>query len=351
MSSHVTRRPAAYDHAPFLRSLAVLSAGMGRDISRVQGPGGNTSLKHEGVLWVKASGTDLADADKTCIFVPVDLGVARQAIADGDDKPIPALDLPQAEGMRPSIECSLHALMPHRVVLHNHDVNVIAWAARADAESALAAPLQGLNWAFVPYARPGLPLTRAVRDVMESRAPDILILGNHGLVVGGETPDDAAGRLDAVRERLELRPRAVPASNRPLLDELSRGTAFAPAVLKEAHWTALDETSLRVAAGGTLYPDHVVFLGPELEVVQPDAAEPAGTQAKLVAVRGAGVLIEDGLPAAAQAMAACLGLVAARFPEDAEPAYLRAEDIAVLLGWDAERYRQEQARRKAASQG
>lgn len=347
MSGDVTFCSEAYDHAPFLRPLAELSAGMGRDLTQVQGPGGNTSLKHEGVLWVKASGTELAGAVRSCIFAPVDLDIARDVIAAGDDRPIPALDIPQAEGMRPSIECSLHALMPHRVVVHNHDVNVIAWAARADAGTALAGPMQGLNWAFVPYARPGLPLTQAVRGILETGTPDILILGNHGLVVGGDTPDEAAGQLETVRGRLELAPRMTAPPDRARLAKLSEGTPFAPAVMAEAHWTALDGAALCVAAHGPLYPDHVVFLGAEVAIAE-SASELTGTEAKLIAVPGAGVLVREELPLAAQAMAACLGLTVARFPVNAEPACLGTEDIAALLGWDAERYRQELARRKAA---
>jgi len=350
MSGEATSHRQTYDHAPFLRPLAVLSAAMGRELTQVQGPGGNTSLKHEGVLWVKASGTDLADAVETPIFVPVDLETARNAILADEDRPIPALDTQEAEGMRPSIECSLHALMPHRVVLHNHDVNVIVWAARADAKATLGAAMAGLNWAFVPYARPGLPLTRAVRAVLDTSRPDILVLGNHGLVVGGETPEAAAAHLDRVRERLEIEPRTVAGPDHDRLHALCEGTRFAPAAMAAAHLTALDEAALHVAAGGVLYPDHVVFLGPDLAVLPQDGEGGLEEiEARLVAVPGAGVLIEKSVPEAAQAMAACLGLVSIRFPQDVDTRYLNADDIAALLGWDAEKYRQELARRKAAA--
>ncbi|MFP4003371.1 MAG: class II aldolase/adducin family protein [Alphaproteobacteria bacterium] len=350
MSERTGSRPEAYGHAPFLRPLAALSARMGRDLTQVQGPGGNTSLKHGGVLWVKASGTDLADADRSCIFAPVDLEAALAAIGAEEECPVPLHDIPQAEGMRASIEVSLHALMPQRTVLHTHDVNVIAWACRADAEQALAGPLDGLNWAFVPYARPGLELTRRVRGILDQRTPDILILGNHGLVAGADTPEAAAQHVAAVRERLALEPRPVPAADTARLARLAQGTDFAPAGLPDAHWTALDGTALRVTSGGVLYPDHVVFLGAEVAVIPPEAPERLQeTEAALAAVPGAGVLLRKGACRAAQAMAACLGLVASRFPDDARPRYLDFADIPALLGWDAERYRQEQARRRAAA--
>ncbi len=46
-----------------------LSARLGQDPLRVQGAGGNTSIKSDGVMWIKASGTELADAERSrCRF-------------------------------------------------------------------------------------------------------------------------------------------------------------------------------------------------------------------------------------------------------------------------------------------
>lgn len=108
---------------PDLQSLARLSAAVGRDVTLVQGAGGNSSVKLGEVMWVKASGTWLADAEDRAIFVPVDLAAARRAIAEGREN-IPALAGADA-AMRPSIETSLHALLPRRFVLHVHGVNTI----------------------------------------------------------------------------------------------------------------------------------------------------------------------------------------------------------------------------------
>ena len=45
-----------------LHALRELSAALGADPLRTQGAGGNTSIKRDGVMWIKASGTWLADA-------------------------------------------------------------------------------------------------------------------------------------------------------------------------------------------------------------------------------------------------------------------------------------------------
>jgi rhamnose utilization protein RhaD (predicted bifunctional aldolase and dehydrogenase) len=56
---------------------------------------------------------------------------------------------------------------------------------------------------------------------------------------------------------------------------------------------------------------------------------------------GTGVLVRRDISAGAAAMARCFADVAARIPEGARLRYLTAEENAELLGWDAEKYRQE----------
>ena len=54
----------------------------------VQGPGGNTSVKIDGQMWVKASGTELAEALDKSIFVAVDPARAKQeldGVGDGSN--------------------------------------------------------------------------------------------------------------------------------------------------------------------------------------------------------------------------------------------------------------------------
>jgi rhamnose utilization protein RhaD (predicted bifunctional aldolase and dehydrogenase) len=66
------------------KALRAFSARLGRDPSRTQAAGGNTSLKRDGVLWIKASGAWLADAEERDIMIPVDLNGLLDALARGD---------------------------------------------------------------------------------------------------------------------------------------------------------------------------------------------------------------------------------------------------------------------------
>lgn len=326
------------------QSLRAVSARVGADPALVQAAGGNTSIKSGGQMWIKASGTWLARALDDDIFVGVDLTGLLAGIAAGDP---PATDfaLPGGSGLRPSIETAVHALMPQRVVLHVHCVETIAWAVRPDAGAALAVPLDGLDWAFVPYIRPGLPLARAIAA---ARRPgtDVVVLGNHGLVVAGDTVATAEALLADVVRRLALPVRAAPAAAPPPLPGYRPVSAPGQAV-------AMDPARLALTAAGSLYPDHVIFLGPAAAVAEP--GDEAATLARLTAqagrppqflvVPGVGAYVPQAAGPGADALAACLADVTGRIAPGTPVGYLGPAEEDALLNWDAERYRQAMSRR------
>src|SRR5262249_52362801 len=109
----------------------------GRDPLLVQAGSGNTSMKLDGVLWIKASGKWMADADRDDMFVSVSLAEAGEPLQLHTDLVVDS-GRQAAQLVSASIETFMHAVVPHRVVVHVHSVNTIAWAVREDAESELA---------------------------------------------------------------------------------------------------------------------------------------------------------------------------------------------------------------------
>ena len=107
-----------------------------------------------------------------------------------------------------------------------------------------------------------------------------------------------------------------------------------------------DHVSLAVARHGSLYPDHVVFLGPG--IVETEGTETAANAARrtgrpdapLVVVPGAGVLLHNMATSSARALARCLADVTCRVASDDSIDPLSPADEAQLLDWDAEKYRQ-----------
>jgi rhamnose utilization protein RhaD (predicted bifunctional aldolase and dehydrogenase) len=324
-----------------LAELTGLSASLGGDTSLVQGPGGNTSVKaSDGLMWVKASGTWLSQAESADIFVPVrHAAILATIAADQEALPPDAVAEGGPAGLRPSVETTLHALMPQRVVAHSHAVNAIATAVREDAETILADKLAGLDWAFVPYCRPGLPLTQTVARTLSERPVQVLLLGNHGLVVGAETADEALALTYEVERRLAIAPRAAAA--RPSNDNVaaaSKGT-WRQAIGGVSQAVAFDEAALSVARRGSLYPDHVVFLGHAIAL-----SDEAAADAPACVVPGQGVLLRCDLPEAGDWMIHALSEVALRLTPADPIRYLSLDEEAALLNWDAEKYRQSLAR-------
>jgi rhamnose utilization protein RhaD (predicted bifunctional aldolase and dehydrogenase) len=317
-------------------ALKRLSARVGADPLLVQAAGGNTSLKQNDVMWIKASGTWLRDAAFRDIFVPVHREALLTALARNDPACEACTDFVLADlnstGLRPSIETTVHALMPQRVVVHVHCVNTIAWAIRGDAEQRLVEKLRTFNWAFIPYARPGLQLANAIAARLRPGI-DVLVLGNHGLVVAAESIDEAEALLDRVVNVLDRPVRAFVPPDPAALYMLCKGTDYAPAGNDETHALATDRLALDRGKDAVFYPDHVVFLGIGV-------ATKIESGAALVAIPGKGVLIRRDAKPAVEPMGRCLADVMRRTETDDSLTALDAEAIDHLVNWDAEKYRQ-----------
>lgn len=339
-----------------LLALRQVSARIGADIRLVQAGGGNTSIKLDGVLWVKASGRWLAAALDEPMFAPVALDGLRSRIAAGDTDPVgPAVraDL-NPHGLRPSIETTLHGLLPHAVVLHVHSVDALGWLVRADHDGRISKELSqrlaGLRWLALPYVRPGLPLTQALDAALRTGPIDVVLLGNHGLVVGGASPQQAQALLDDVVQRLALAPRPATAP----VQDLSRwqqalaGTPYRLADDPVCHTLALDPDACALARSGALYPDHVVFLGGGLPAVAApddpqDLTSPLHVRSDpALLLTGVATLVHQGLDRAGLALLRCLADVALRVPPGAALRTLPDEEVGMLQTWDAEKFRRAQ---------
>jgi rhamnose utilization protein RhaD (predicted bifunctional aldolase and dehydrogenase) len=333
------------------QALRQLSAALGADPLRTQGAGGNTSIKRDDVMWIKASGTWLADALAQDIMTPVRLDPLRKAIVDGDPRAAAAVDFVDAQlnasGLRPSIETSVHAIIRSPVVVHIHCVNTIALAVRHDGESLAherLKPHADVALAFVPYRRPGLPLAQAIAKQL-TKDTNVFVLANHGLVVAGDTVAVVAERIERVCEAFSTPARTAPPANTETLAAIVEGSDYRVPHDPTVHAVALDPKSLAIARLGSLYPDHVVFLGPglvEASVARGRLRAPAeGRRPPLmIALPGLGVVLHRSTSKNAEAMARCLADVAARIPEEAPIRVLTSAEEQELMNWEAEAYRQ-----------
>jgi rhamnose utilization protein RhaD (predicted bifunctional aldolase and dehydrogenase) len=328
-----------------LTPLRELSAYLGKNLDLVQAGGGNTSLKHDDTLWVKASGKWLVQAMQEEMFLPVRQVDILQCM-DGDDEYVEEYTTSSGESLRPSVETSMHAVLPHRVVVHVHSVRTIAWAIRKDMPGALCDRLAGLRWEWIPYIHPGLILGKEIRR-RRSSEPDVLILGNHGLVVAADDCDSAEALLEDVERRLDCPARVSPSADvEALARVVPAGFRIAPDA--EVHGLALDPFSVEVAARGTFYPDQCVYVGPALAVLEHAVPfeeinrrflERLGVLPRVLVVPGKGVLVANDLNRAGREVLVSFKRVIERLDPTAAVQPLQSAEVSRLINWDAEKYR------------
>jgi len=331
--------------------LAFCSA-IGKDPLLVQGAGGNVSYKYDDELWVKASGTWLADASTKDIFVPADLTELRAAIAQNEFDAAPRLA--RNSSLRPSIETMLHALMPQRIVAHVHAIEALVHLVSVDCETRLQELLGDFReWVLVDYYKPGAPLATAVAQRLgESRNISVVFLRNHGVVVGGETTEEVSALLELLTSRLrspvrETRAGPVAVAQRGL-QELGNG--YRRLRDSELERLVFDEDSYRrLTQSWALYPDHVVFLGPRALVYDRPPASGFGPSIEEgreypIFIQGVGIFVGQKFNQAAHEQLRCYHDVIVRLSAEAQTCTLTVADIAGLLDWDAERYRIENAK-------
>lgn len=332
---------------PIKQELEDLSVYLGSNLDWVQGAGGNTSVKDNNVLWVKASGLWLADAQNTNIFVPLKLNEVLPMISKGlDDLTSARISNNQYDELRPSIETTLHALMPHRFVIHIHSVNVITYAILNQGKKILKEKLDGINWLWVPYVRPGFPLSEMLIKLNASKF-DVLILANHGLVIGGDTKNNVVKMLKEVEKKL-FRPiqKNYYFSDKKKLLNLTKNSAYKLPKYDFCHYLAKDSLSLKLLLKNPLYPDHVIFLGSgPLTIVSIDnlddnfLVKSFKLKKKVLVIKDFGILIHKDLSENGEEILHCLTNVLLRCFSNKKINHLNSIHESELLAWDAEKYR------------
>lgn len=322
-------------------------ARIGKDPLLVQGAGGNVSWKEGDILWVKASGTWLADAITNDIFIPVDLGDLRMAIANKDFQAIPKVV--GETKLRPSIETLLHTLMPHKVVAHLHAVEILAHLVRADPSTAFRKLIGGrIKWSHVEYYKPGPDLAKAVAaSLIQKPDADVIFLQNHGVVLGGACVEDIEDNLQKLLTILK----------NPIVTFLNKSGLYesAPLIQSEFYNPCSDSDvnqlaissylSTRIVDEWILYPDHAVFLGGEPAILGhsfklADLYVRNKNKPAFIFDIGKGVYESKSSTPTQKLQLRCYYDVIIRQQLTEKLVSLSRNSIAELLDWEAEKYRE-----------
>lgn len=188
-----------------LKQLKAYSNQLGSDPDYVLAGGGNTSCKIKDELYIKASGTSLADITEEQ-FVVMDKKLlqslwTKQYPTDDELREKEVLkDVMDArrsdQGLkRPSVEVLLHDIFPQRFVVHTHPAIVNAITCSSDGRKAMQ-KLFGEKAVWIDEIKPGFLLASAVKlKVNEytsrmSAPPKLLFMQNHGLLAAADSIEE-----------------------------------------------------------------------------------------------------------------------------------------------------------------
>ena len=303
-----------------LQPLLELTERIGSDPLLTQGSTGNSSIKLDGILWIKASGRWMADALRDDILIPLNLSEVTECLRRGID---PAERYPSA-----SLETAMHAALPHRIVLHVHCVNTIAWAVRSDAPIHLQSRLDSFAWQWIPYVASGLPLSRETERALSAR-PDacVFALGNHGLVVAGDDTQTVEALLTEVRACLEVAPRqAHPADYAVLLEICRRSSCWNLPDDDALHTLGTDPISRSIFTGGLLYPCQAIF------------SDCRSGNRPFMIIEGRGVVVSTSITSTELAMLSGLVQVIQRLSPSSPLRYLTEAEVTATSTHITDRY-------------
>lgn len=311
--------------------LADFATDIGSNLRLVQGAGGNVSVKDGAVVWIKASGTRLADARTAPIFVAVDLEGARPAVLETEALgPFVLADISPL-GLRPSIETALHVLLPHRYVVHVHAVGSIAAGLDDLGLERFDSFPEWFRMLVVPYAKPGIMLARAVNSVLDGSIDDsvplALVLRNHGLVVGARDLVTITRIISAIES-------AFAAGGPPVIIPIDSSVSV-DGFIPLAPAGTLTTEQAGVLMHGPLTPDSAVYLG-----ATPFGFENQVTDTCSCIIHGDGsVSLRADFGADERESAASLIDVARLTSPGAQISVISGSDVDELLDWDAEKWR------------
>lgn len=321
-------------------------ATIGKDPMLVQGAGGNVSWKESNTLWIKASGTCLAEALTKDIFVPVDLDYLQGAMRASNFSVTPRLS--QASLLKPSIETHFHALMSHQVIVHLHAINILSYLVRHEAESSFQSLLpSSITWLMVGYHKPGADLAKAVGRALSNKPQaTVIFLQNHGVIIGGADITEIDDRLRMLIKHLPTTscaqsPVRPPATSLTIRYDVS----YIPVSDQAVHQLAINPALYnRLETDWALYPDHVVFLGERpikyghIDLCKQDFVLNKSIP-ELIFIEHLGVFSLPSFSIAKQAQLRCYYDVLSRQDSSHSLNTLNTNQIAELLNWDAEQYR------------
>ena len=194
---------------------------------------GNTSLKENGVMYIKASGYELGkmteedlvkvDLNKLIPVMEKDYGdnvkIREKTFIDNCNE----AKFPGQEDRKPSIEVILHSFFPQKYVLHLHPTLINGLTCGRDGKKVAAELFPDALW--TPLLMPGYEVAAFLYGKIDANV-NTVFLQNHGVFFAADTVDELDALFEDMQEKLRAR---IGAEIPEELDEIDLSNPFTPA--------------------------------------------------------------------------------------------------------------------------
>ena len=324
-----------------------LSAEIGNNFTLIQGAGGNTSYKEGNYLYVKASGFKLKNSLKENIFVSVNLKIIFDNLRNKKENPLDG-SWNEINNIKPSIETTMHAILPQKYIVHIHCLNALSWLVQNDYKKEFSNIFKGYKYCIIKYAKPGLSITREIDKIKRKFIPDIIFLSNHGVVIGANKIDEARNLIYFVSNALKHSKVCNHHIKRiSLNNEFPKINNFRPIKYEKAHELAYHHENVKILLSGSLFPDQVVYLGPnpflkinenEFEFSNLNLCK-INNYPRIIIIPNLGILVSNNISHSAEEIVYALTIIVSNIPRKSKINFLNKKNVNELVNWDLEIYR------------
>ena len=203
-----------------LKELIEISQFYGNDKDFTIASGGNTSVKDEDQMYVKASGFELGKIREEGYVAldrhSLDALKTKEYSKDPDIREAEVKSdllksrLFPGQNQRPSVEASVHHAIRYKFVVHMHPTLVNAVTCAKNAKNVVD-ELFGEEVVFIPYITPGYILYKEIETQnddyfdMHGKYPQVFFLQNHGVFVGADSTNEIREKYDWIIQSIESR--------------------------------------------------------------------------------------------------------------------------------------------------
>lgn len=318
---------------------------LGQDIFYTQAAGGNVSIKEENSMLIKASGKWLSEAINENIFTEVKLDIVFDAISKTD---ISILNNSCEKTLKPSIETVVHAVIPHKIIIHIHHINSIVHLIHRDCEKILNTKLKKYSYPYqiVNYTKPGLPLAIEIQKILKNypRAK-VFLLKNHGVFFSANTLSEVVSQINELNELLNIKTSLkkinILQTQLLLQDFENRVFNLFPESIVQSVVHQKNAKSL-LEQLWPIYPDHLVFLGSSPNFLSKENILNAkGTEIDdgIYFVESYGVFFKGNISNSQKQYLICFAHIFHRIIDHKKVSTLNSTEIDEIVNWESEKYR------------